>query len=102
MYLFMNRKVLHVRAFKKIIVFCFFILSIFAVMYPDFLTGIAMLVKVGRGADLLFYLFILFATFLFVDIYIKNMDAERKVSMLVRKIALMEKDIEESKHNNNK
>jgi hypothetical protein len=58
------------------------------VINPDLTTRIAHSVGVGRGTDLLLYLFCLSSVTVFLKLYKKNRAMEEKLTELARQIAL--------------
>ena len=62
---------------------------------PDISTKIANTFGVGRGADLVFYLFIVFGLFHFVTISSKFQQLEQQITNLVRELAIAQAQIHE-------
>jgi hypothetical protein len=60
------------------------------VLFPRFSSWIAQLFGIGRGADLVFYLFILFSLFHLVNTTSHQNKIERQITLLVRHCAIME------------
>ncbi len=60
----------------------------FAILLPDYTTRLANLLGVGRGADLIFYLFGLFTVFVFVILSTHTRTLSRQVTALVRHQAI--------------
>jgi hypothetical protein len=58
------------------------------VVNPDLTTRIAHGVGVGRGTDLLFYLFCLASITVFLRMYKKNRAVEEKLTEVARQVAL--------------
>jgi small membrane protein len=85
-----NRTSSKVRAWQKIGLLSLFILATLAVIFPNLLNDIANAVGVGRGADLVLYIFV-FAFMAYVTIqYIKQKEHDRVTATLVRRIAIIE------------
>lgn len=59
------------------------------VINPDLTTRIARAVGVGRGTDLLFYLFCLASITVFLKLYKKNRTVEEKLTEVARQVALL-------------
>jgi small membrane protein len=59
---------------------------------PLLANEIAQWLGVGRGADLIFYLWILISLFILVMVYLKFLRVNRQVTELARAIALLEAD----------
>lgn len=64
--------------------------GIFLVVFPDITNRLATSLGVGRGADLVFYLFIVGFCYLVLMIYVKMKKLERQLAELARKQALMD------------
>ena len=65
-------------------------LAIFFILFPDYTSVIAHKLGVGRGADLLFYICILFFLFLIMKLFARIRRLEQKVTDLVRQQAKAE------------
>ena len=76
------------QAFKRIgfTLFCFF--GVIAVLYPSLMTWLANRVGVGRGTDLLLYILTVVFGFFALNTYLRFKDAERRMTRLVRAIAI--------------
>lgn len=74
----------------RILALVCFVLIALAILQPKLTTDLADLLGVGRGADLLFYLFGVTALFLFVLLYSKIATLEARLTSLVRALALIE------------
>lgn len=85
------------RAAKKLAILLAIPCAIFVILFPDTTTRAANTVGVGRGADLLLYIFIVLTIFQLFDSYLKTKDDQKQVVSLARKIAIME--AQQSKHN---
>ncbi len=57
-------------------------------LLPEFANRLAMLVGVGRGADLLLYFAVLAGLFLAIHFYFRFRRIEQTITMIVRKMAL--------------
>lgn len=62
-------------------------LAIFFILFPDYTNKIAGKLGVGRGADLLFYICILFFLFIVLKLFARIRRLERTLTDLVRKQA---------------
>ncbi len=60
----------------------------FAILLPDYTTRLANVLGVGRGADLIFYLFALFTVFVFVILSTQTRTLNRQITALVRHQAI--------------
>lgn len=58
------------------------------VLYPDWSTGIAHRVGIGRGVDLVIYLFIVFSLFHYASDAAKSKQTERALTAIVRHLAM--------------
>ena len=74
--------------FKRVFYVLISIIGVFFIIFPESASKIANLVGIGRGADLIFYLFILFSWFWFTSTSVKMQRTERKITQIVRKIAI--------------
>lgn len=81
---------MRVRAYKKIALLLFVALMIIFVLYPELLNSIANKVGVGRGADLLLYLFFIAFVIFTINVYMKFKELQDKIHRLSRAIALIE------------
>ncbi|WP_439591565.1 DUF2304 domain-containing protein [Microbacterium sp.] len=79
-------------AVRRMIFALFVIAAILSVLFPQWLSWVARLVGVGRGTDLLLYaLVIVFLIIVFTQ-YRRNLALQRQLTLLARKIALLEAD----------
>lgn len=76
--------------FDLLILLGFTFLSCFFILFPDYTNVIAHKLGVGRGADLLFYLAILFFLFVILKLFSRLKKVENNLTELVRKQALKE------------
>jgi hypothetical protein len=72
----------------KIIFLLLLLTGIVFIIQPDITNRIAHILGIGRGADLIFYLAIIFFFFALILLYSKNKDLEKKLNDLVRSDAL--------------
>lgn len=74
----------------------FVVAAIASVLFPQWLSWLANLVGVGRGTDLLLYaLVVVFLVFVFTQ-YRRNLAMQRQLTLLARKLAIMEAQREEN------
>lgn len=85
-------KAFRTRATDRALTIAVFALFVLFILLPDTTTVIAHAVGVGRGADLIFYLFIMACSFFVVLLYGRLLTLETKLTALVREIAI--KDVE--------
>jgi hypothetical protein len=64
-------------------------MGVFFIFNPDLTTRIARSVGVGRGTDLLLYLFCLASIAVFLKLYKKNRTLEEKLTEVARQVALL-------------
>jgi hypothetical protein len=77
-------------ALRRLVFGLFALAAILSVLFPQWLTWVARLVGVGRGTDLLLYgLVVIFLVFVYTQ-YRRNTALQRQVTILARKIALLE------------
>lgn len=62
-------------------------LAIFFILFPDYTSNIAARLGVGRGADLLFYICILFFLFVILKLFARIRRLEQKLTALIREQA---------------
>ena len=85
-----HRNSLQTKAWKKVLLVLFAAMAILFVLYPNEIDGLAHIVGVGRGADLLLY--VLTVAFIFEQLnnYVKSKEENRRIVTLSRKIAIAE------------
>lgn len=85
-------------AIRRILMMFFVLAAIASVLFPQWLTSLAALVGVGRGTDLLLYaLVVMFLAFVYTQ-YRRNSALQRQLTLLARKIALLEAQQLENSH----
>ncbi len=65
-----------------------FLTAIVAILFPGLTTDVANALEVGRGTDLLIYIFVLGAAFGFIALNARIMRLEDHITKLVRELAL--------------
>ena len=65
-----------------------------AVLFPEETDVIANFVGVGRGADLITYLFEITAMFVLIHYYTKFVELQRQLTDLVREMAILRADLD--------
>ena len=88
-----SRNSTQIQAWKKIILVSFTLMAIILVISPNILNGIAHILGVGRGADLLLYSLTIAFIFQQLNNYIKSKEEEKKIVTLARKIAIIEANL---------
>jgi len=77
-------------AIRRMLSGLFILAAILSILFPQWLSWVANLVGVGRGTDLLLYgLVIAFLASLYTQ-YRHNLATQRQVTLLARKVALLE------------
>ena len=74
----------------KLLIGCILAAGIFLVVFPDLTNKLAVTLGVGRGADLVFYLFIVAFCYLILLVYAKIKKLEQQLAELARRQALMD------------
>lgn len=64
------------------------IIGLVFIWYPELTTMLALLVGVSRGADLIYYIWIIIIMFALLNLHIRNRLNDRKIAAIVRAIAL--------------
>jgi hypothetical protein len=72
----------------RVVILCVLGLGVFFVWVPDVTTDIAAALGVGRGADLVLYLWVVITLALLVVMYLKIIRMGRRITQLTRAIAL--------------
>ncbi len=72
----------------RLMYFLFALAGVSMVINPDLTTRVAQIIGIGRGADLLFYLFMLFGLFYSASINAELRRTRHQLTMLVREIAI--------------
>lgn len=75
-------------AVRRLFMLLFVIVAIVSIMFPQWLTWLANLVGVGRGADLLLYALVLAFLVTVATSYRHNVATNRKLTLLAREITL--------------
>lgn len=77
-------------AIQRLLLLGFVLIAILSVLFPTWLSWLANLLGVGRGTDLLLYgLLVVFLVFVYTQ-YRRNVDLNRRITQLSRRIALDE------------
>lgn len=72
----------------------FWLVALFFVLSPNILSGLAALLGIGRGVDLAVYLAIIALFYLVFKLYTSLSELNRKLTHIIRKIALDEQEPE--------
>ncbi|WP_309065048.1 DUF2304 domain-containing protein [Microbacterium sp.] len=82
-------------AIRRLLMALFVVAAVLSVLFPQWLSWLAQLVGVGRGTDLVLYgLIVMFLAFVYTQ-YRRNVVLQRQLTLLARKIALLEATQEE-------
>lgn len=92
-YLLRNRRDSRAKAYKKLALITFLIISIVTILFPGLLTGLANFMGIGRGADLLVYVVAIAVLFQMINNYIKDKEDKSTLNQLARKVAILEANI---------
>lgn len=85
-------------AVKRMLAILFAVAAVLAIVFPQALTWLAHLLGIGRGADLLLYVFVL-ATLVFgLGSVRTRARQDARVTELARAVALMEARLSEQQH----
>lgn len=77
-------------AIRRLLMGLFVVVAVLSVLFPQWLSWLASLVGVGRGTDLVLYgLIVMFLAFVYSQ-YRRNIALQRQLTLLARKIALLE------------
>ncbi|GAA1780558.1 DUF2304 domain-containing protein [Leucobacter iarius] len=77
-------------ALKRIFAILFVIAAVLAILFPNVLTAVAHLFGIGRGTDLLLYVFIIAVLAFAVAIIRAKARSDARVTQLARAVALMD------------
>ena len=80
--------------FHIVIVFAVLAVAGLAVIFPDLTAEAAQLVGVGRGVDLVTYLVEIGTLFVLMHYYTKFVELERRMTELVREVAILRAELE--------
>lgn len=83
------------QAIRRLVILGVLGAGVLAVLFPDYTTAIANMLGIGRGADLVFYAFIVFALFYVVHQYRRQLWQEKMISDLARALTLTQADLED-------
>ncbi|WP_440312460.1 DUF2304 domain-containing protein [Leucobacter chromiireducens] len=82
-------------ALKRIFALCFVVVAILAILFPGALSAVAQFIGVGRGADLLLYIFVVMTLLFAVATIRAKARSDARVTDLARAVALMDARISE-------
>jgi small membrane protein len=82
-------------AVRRMFVFFVFGAGLAVILYPELAIRLAHMVGVGRGADLVFYVSILFLLFLCFNFYVRFQALDERFTSVVRTLAISHPAIDE-------
>lgn len=77
-------------AIRRLLLFAFAVVAVLSVIFPQWLTWVASLIGVGRGTDLLLYALVVVVLVVIATQYRTNVEQNRRITILARRIALLE------------
>lgn len=80
-----------IRIFEKIIILFLLLGGFLLILYPSILIFLADLLNIGRGVDLLFYIYIIISTWFLLRTHIRLNRIENRLNQIVSKISLPKK-----------
>ena len=83
-------------AIRRLFMFAFVIVAIVSILFPQWLSYIANLIGVGRGADLLLYALVLAFLISVATTYRRNVQVNRRITHLAREITLARAEAEDA------
>ena len=83
-------------AIRRLFMFGFVIVAIVSILFPQWLSYIANLIGVGRGADLLLYALVLAFLISVATTYRRNVQVNRRITHLAREITLARAEAEDA------
>lgn len=83
-------------ALRRLFMLGFVLVAIVSILFPQWLTWLANLIGVGRGADLLLYALVLAFLVTVASAYRRNVVLNRKLTHLAREIALARAEAEDA------
>lgn len=66
----------------------FFAMATLVLLNPELISAFANAIGIGRGVDLVFYLFLPLSLFLNLALFTRTKNLDRKLEMIVREVAL--------------
>lgn len=75
--------------YLTVVIYAAVIVGIYFVWFPDHTTAIARTVGVGRGADLVLYVWILISIVIGFNLHVKLASQARRTTLLARRVAIL-------------
>lgn len=88
-----RRHGVQMQAIKRVGLIAFAMLNVYAVLRPDDVTGVANLLGVGRGTDLVLYGLVAAFMFGMLNFYLRFREIDRRFTELARTLAIREAEI---------
>jgi small membrane protein len=76
------------RRLSRLVVLALLSAGVFSVLRPGITSGIAHLLGVGRGADLMLYVFLITTGYALMQLYSRMRTLDRQVTLLARALAI--------------
>lgn len=89
-YFLKNRNTMRLRAGMRLFFITFLIFAVAATLRPNWVNVVAHFFGVGRGSDLMLYGLVVAFIFFVMNTHLKFKDQERRITTLVRHIAITE------------
>lgn len=83
-------------AIRRMLMGLFVVAAILSILFPQWLSWVANLIGVGRGTDLLLYTLVIAFFALIYTQHRRNLATQRQVTLLARRLALLEAEKQES------
>ncbi|UOQ89842.1 DUF2304 domain-containing protein [Agromyces endophyticus] len=84
-------------ALRRLFMAAFVVVAIASILFPQWLSWIANTIGVGRGADLMLYALILAFLVFVATTYRRNVQVNRRITLLARQIALTQAETEDAR-----
>ena len=88
--------------FDPVLLILFIAMGIFSVLFPGLVSNVANLIGIGRGTDLIFYLFMLGGIFAFIYILVEINKIKIILTKIVRNQSIVDSKKEKSRIDNGK
>ncbi|MDF0514629.1 DUF2304 domain-containing protein [Agromyces sp. H3Y2-19a] len=85
-------------ALRRLFMAGFVLVAIVSILFPQWLSWIANAIGVGRGADLMLYALILAFLVFVATTYRRNVQVNRRITLLSRQIALTQASAEDARN----
>lgn len=92
-HLLLRRHSVRTQAGRKLFAVAFCVLAIVTIIVPDTLTGVANMLGVGRGADLLLYLTAIGFVYATLDTRLRISDLDDRIAAVISDLALLRAEV---------